>query len=84
MHLMSAGWTGVGGVNDDGPAADVDDGGAAVAFPSPSPLSEVDDGDGLAGTCSMTTFIRLLLEGRRSPFFFSLPIFARDLTQRRR
>lgn len=66
MQLLSEGWTGVGGVNE-GPADDD----AAVAFP---PLDVV-------GICSMTTFIRLLLEGRRSPFFFSLPIFARDLTQ---
>lgn len=62
------GWTGVGGVNE-GPADD----GAAVAFP---PLDVV-------GICSMTTLIRLLLEGRRSPFFFNLPIFARDHTQQR-
>jgi hypothetical protein len=67
MQLLSEGWTGVGGVNE-GPADD----GAAVAFP---PLD--------VGICSMTTFIRLLLEGRRSPFFFNLPIFARDLTQLR-
>lgn len=64
MQLLSEGWTGVGGVNE-GPADD----GAAVAFP---PLDVV-------GICSMTTtFIRLpLVEGRRSPFFFNLAIFAR-------
>lgn len=67
MQLLSEDWTGAGGVND-GPA---DDNGVAVAFP---PLDVV-------GICSMTTFIRLLLEGRRSPFFFNLPIFGRDLTQ---
>lgn len=64
MQLLSEGWTGAGGVNE-GPAD-----GAAVAFP---PLDVV-------GICSMTTFIRLLLEDRRSPFFFNLPILARDLT----
>lgn len=68
MQLLSEGWTGVGGVNE-GPADD----GAAVAFP---PLDVV-------GICSMTTFIRLLLEGRWSPFFFNLPIFARGPTQLR-
>jgi len=69
MQLLSEGWTGVGGVNE-GPADD----GAAVAFP---PLDVV-------GICSMTTtFIRLpLVEGRRSPFFFNLPIFARAISVR--
>lgn len=73
MQLLSEGWTGVGGVNE-GPA-DGDDDGAAVAFP---PLDVV----GIC-ICSMTTFIRLLLEGRRSPFFFNLPIFEHGLTQLR-
>lgn len=66
MQFLSEDWTGVGGVNE-GPADD----GVAVAFP---PLD-------VMGICSMTTFIRLLLEGRRSPFFFNLPIFACDLTK---
>lgn len=81
------------GVNDEGPAdddtgdvvvvvvvVDVDDGGdgATVAF-SLSPL-----GDVAVDICSMTTLIRLLLEGRRSPFFFNLPIFARDHPTARR
>lgn len=84
MQLSSEGWTVVGGVNGEGPADDDDTGdvvvvvvddsgdGATVAFLLP-PL-----GDVATDICSMTTLIRLLLEGRRSPFFFNLPIFACD------
>lgn len=83
MQLSSESWTGVGGVN--GIPADADDvsGGdgtavaaaAVVAFPSFNVAMDI---------CSMTTLIRLLLEGRRSPFFFNLPIFVRAIQLRRR
>lgn len=66
MQFLSEDWTGVGGVNE-GPADDD----ATVAFTLLNVM----------GICSMTTFIRRLLGGRRSPpFFFNLPIFACDFT----
>jgi len=86
-QLLSDGWTVIGGVNE-GPADYDDVGGdgtaatttaaaaaaAVVAFPPFDVAMDI---------CSMTTFIRLLLEGRRSPFFFNLPIFGRAIQQRR-
>lgn len=87
-QFLSDGWTtGIGGVNGGPAADDVDcccccDGGggggtaatAVVAFPPPFDMVAED-------ICSMTTFIRLLLEGRRSSFFFNLPIFAHAVQQ---
>lgn len=94
IRVLSKGWTGVGGVNE-GPAVDDEDGGGDVVVAAVVVAAVVIGGDAtvaipppllfdVVGICSMTTFIRLLLEGRRSPFFFNLPIFARGPTQHTR